>query len=287
MNAPLESEMRLPRTVRVRLALLLVCHGVASALFIAGERFEWFGKELLAVYFAQPGLLALGIVLTYRQRAFRVGLAAVGLPVLLLFAQLALENDVDSMSIAVMTLVVFAATLWGAAMVRTLGYSVRRIRSDALAETRPLRFSIRQLLLATALIAAMIALPRWVQSLEEYWQFIIPLHSGMLILIVISYGVQLAGLTAVQLLALWAALGVGSLPARIVVALAGMSCVGWVPGWYIEESLDWDRAAVYVLVGIISLLTFFVVRSCGFRLVHCRSRHQAAPTELFAPTVNV
>lgn len=269
------------RKTRVCIGLLLALHAGVGIAAVKFTELEWL-YAIVAI--TQPALLAMGIVLPYRCFAFRICLACVALPVVVLLAQLAGADGVDDYRPVFVVFFVFPAHLLPALAIRLAGGSIRQISvTDQVPP--PFRFSIAQLMLATAVIALIIVLPQWwsMRWTEEIIsEFISLFFEGgtavWIIMLLVSYPVQLASLAVIQFTALWAALRPGRLLPHLIVALTVILFAGLMPKWYLYEEIDWLRSAGMSVFGIAVFFSLLFVRSCSYRLVRSgKNRLEATP----------
>jgi hypothetical protein len=144
--------------------------------------------------------------------------------------------------------------------------SRRRLRLVDLASTAPasegIQFSIRHLLLATAIVAVVLGIGRGVRTITDtQW------------VNVVAVAIFPPCFIMVELATLWASLGIGRPIPRLAVVIPTAFVVGAVPAFYLpgpptQES--WQYFIWPAIVGLQALITagsLLVVRSCGWRLV--------------------
>ena len=244
-----------------RLQILAVAHvtlGVVTSFLAPVELFSPFGLghipivPFLASALCQAFLLSFWVAASQAATWMRLAGLVAGAVYLEALVPAGLRREV--MGISTITIVVTTATLL---VVRWLGVSCRR-QDDARQSARPgpdgLRFSIRGLMIFTAVVALICALARALEGYRNPFLFI-PVWALCFV--------------AVGLVSLWAVLG-HAYPLRrgpVVFVLspvlgaffafaAGVHQAGWI---YI--------LLIMLLYPATLLASLLVVRSCGYRLV--------------------
>jgi len=130
-----------------------------------------------------------------------------------------------------------------------------------------LQFSIRHVLLATAVVAVVLGMGRGISTFADMVGKGAFLAEARLELFVATLS---PCLIVVDLATLWAALGTGRPPPRLAVVLPMAFVVGTIPIYYLgnEDSSSFVVwSVIFGLQAIITAASLLVVRSCGWRLV--------------------
>jgi len=146
-----------------------------------------------------------------------------------------------------------------------LRHGRRRLRLVDVASAGPasegFQFSIRHLLLATAIVAVVLGIGRGVRTISNT-------HSDIVALAIFP-----PCFIMVELATLWAALGIGRPTPRLAVVVPTAFVVGAIPVFYVPGPSDTDLSeltiwpAIVALQSIITAGSLLVVRSNGWRLV--------------------
>jgi len=253
---------------KVKIGLLVAVHIVAGLLLvwaranglhtirrmIAGFPIHTVG--LFALVFADTGLIGFwGGLSTAR---FKWRLPAVYVAAMHLAA--VLQQKFSAFIMIALTSVSILVIL------SRLRNSRKRLRLAHLANESSLKegfqFTIRQLLVITAVVAVVLAIGRGVRMITAtQWgdALAVVIYTPCFIL--------------VELAMLWAALGIGSPTPRLAIVVPTSFAVGAVPAYYLEGvgHANWQRfvywSTVVGLQAIITAASLLVVRTCGLRLV--------------------
>ncbi len=242
---------------KAKIGLLVAVHvvgGLLMAWYVKTHRLSpasnWISTGLLALVLAQAGLIGVWGGLSTIRLALR--LPAVVAATALAWAVLLIVNSMamlfDFLNITLTAVPIFV-------VLSVLRYSRRRLRLAHLANESPsakgFQFSIRHLLLATAIVAVVLGISRAVRASLNT-------QSGIVLV-----GVYPPCGVVVELATLWAALGMGRPTLRLVVIVPAAFVVG-IPtlGW-----MWMPFSAHFGLQAIITAASLLVVRSCGWRMV--------------------
>ena len=146
-----------------------------------------------------------------------------------------------------------------------------------------LQYTSRHLLLATAVVAVVLATGRGLRPLfDGGWIYHQVLFTAILILVLIL----------VELATLWAALGIGRPTPKLAVVVPSAFVVEAILAYYQEDILptDWGGLSDFIfwpaVVGLQAIITagsLLVVRSCGWRLVRGAATDGKAAREEIEP----
>jgi hypothetical protein len=163
----------------------------------------------------------------------------------------------------------------GAAIIVFLSLTIfrigRRLHLAAYSTTRMstegFQFTIKHLFIIMAMVAAVLGLGRWVQSL-------VAIHApDDLSEVLLFVAVVCPCVVSAELAVLWAALGMGPPTVRLFAALPASFLLGTIPPYYLKVMIqpDWkDFVAWSCMIGlqaVVSAGSLLVVRSCGYRIV--------------------
>jgi hypothetical protein len=251
---------------KTKIGLLVAGHIVAGLLLV------WFARHSTAAYpialfglfalvFAEAGLIGFWGGLSAIRLVFR--LLAVLLATLYLWAVFVVALPEGKNPSAFLVIALTAVPIL--VVLVFLRHSRRRLRLAHLANKSPssegFQFSIRHLLLVTALVATVLGIGRGIRS-----------NSGTQ-----SDAVGVATFPPcfimVQLATLWAALGIGRPIPRLAVVVPMALIVGAIPSFYLPRPTEVAILQLFIwpaIVGLQAIITaasLLVVRSCGWRLV--------------------
>jgi hypothetical protein len=259
--------------VAVHLGLLLVFMLVFSGLVDVNHSTRPSVQDMLlvsfvALIFAQLGLLAFGAAFSPVGWWKRWGGLAVAVACLEVLIDLALDLELFLMPC------VFTALIAGSLLVmQRLGIRLRvlpDLASVPEAESDRLRFSIRELMILTAVVALPIAGARklQIQTAPDYSDLSLTIRWSSCFLVVALLTLR-TGLGVTHPLKWGLVLGVLSPALGLLIAHAADAN----PNGYIDISL------IMVLCAAILLSSLLVVRSCGFRLVKWSVPGSSPPTD--------
>jgi hypothetical protein len=257
---------------KVKISLLLAAHVVGGLVLALTARpagtFPFAFLGLFALLFAEAGLVGFWGGLSAVRLVFR--LFAVLLATLYLWAVFVLAmRDGEIYSV----LLVFALTVVPIVVVLVaLRNNRRRLRLVDLASAAPasegFQFSIRHLLIATAIVAVVLGIGRAIRTISNTKSDMVAVATFPPCFIM------------VELATLWAALGLGRPAPRFAVVVPTAFVVGAIPAFYLPGPTareSWQFFIWPIIVAIQSIITavsLLVVRSCGWRLV----RGEKGPT---------
>jgi hypothetical protein len=246
---------------KTKIGLLVVVHVVAGLVlaWTAGTdaSFPVALIGLWALAFAEAGLMGIwGALSTIRlvSRLCTVLFATLYLGALLVL----MVNGMDPLVFLIIALTVVPILV----VLSCLRHSRRRLRLVDLASAGPapegFQFSIRHLLLATAIVAVVLGIGRGVRTISN----------GQSDLVFVA--IFPPCFVMVELATLWAGLGIGRPLPRLAIVVPTAFVVGAIPVFYMPGSSDHEIIGWPIIVGLQAMITacsLLVVRSCGWRLV--------------------
>lgn len=246
-----------------KIGLLLVGH-IVVVLFLAfagrqsGGDFVVGIVALISLMFADVGLVGIwgGVGLTrlaWRVPAVVAATAYVGtVPIAIVDGRV----GTDLAFLGVLSL----SALTTLVVVGGLRHSRLKLRLIEQANVSPpskgFQFSIRHLLLATAIVATVLGLGQVVRAFAGEWQ-------GSLLA-----AITLLCFALLQLAMLWASLGIGRPAPRLAVVAPASFMLGAIPVFYLRRHTQ-QKLAFVICIGLSAVITaasLLVVRSCGWRL---------------------
>lgn len=251
---------------------LVACHLVAGFFLAVFWRSlgEFVFVVILTLTVAQAALIGMWLGLGVARFDLRFAVALFGPPGLCILVSLLVGQDIIMVLLIPYGLIVYGLIVGPiASILGVLRNSRLKLRVVQLALAPPhsgrLRFGIRHVLLATALVAVVLGLGRAVRgSSNEHEVF------GLFIVLA-------PGLMAVEFATLWAALAIGRPGFRLAIVLPAALMVGAIPVYYFAGprqeigAADPKALVVYsaffVAQAFIIAASLLVVRSCGWRLV--------------------
>ena len=258
-----------------RLAAAHIVAGLGLAAFVdVNAGLDWFPSSINALFTAligsELGLLGLGMAAAIGQPANRarsactIGAATLWVWLLTFFALGAANRSPPSPPAFILWLApwmslaswAFGCVLWA------WGVRLLRVASSSDALTEAFQFTIRQLFVLTALVAALLAAGRVIRAVVTRDRGVLMYESAAVVVVAIAAA-------TIVLTSLWSALGSGRPARRLPIALAVAAASGVVPAFY----FDLPPLAYLILAGVAVLLSFItaesllVVRRCGYRLV--------------------
>ncbi len=260
----------LPRALIARLVAVAACH-ILLGLVLSQARLV--GSALLIeLLISEAGLLGFASVLLPVRRSIRSLALAVGLVYLHLFAWFRFPASAATFSL---WFVGFAAAMVVASgIARLRGFELRQgeVLSAAMSFPRP-QFTMWHLFNIVTVAGVLAACTRWMLQAQ------------------MAYDEQLcrnAFLGATGFLCLmasiWAVLSVGRAWPRTIVALLLAITLGRIGGSLFPTKTEWwmwpTATTTQTMFEIVSL---WVVRSCGYRLVRRRGMREASPTLVCEP----
>jgi hypothetical protein len=141
-----------------------------------------------------------------------------------------------------------------------------------------LQFTIRHLLMATAVVAIVLGIGQGVRAFADGQG-----EEGFFMAARLDLFVAILSpcLIVVDLVTLWAALGIGRPTSRLAVVVPMAFVLGTIPMYYLGEK-GWSSliiwSAIMGLQAIIIAASLLVVRSCGWRLVLCPTTISTRPS---------
>jgi len=256
-------------STKVKISLLVGAHVIGGLLMawyvnthhIISPVSTWMSTGRLTLVFTQAGLIGIWGGLSTIRIAWR--LTAVVATTAFAWAALFIVNPAGGKHIAIHIMLNTVPILVVLSVVR---YSRRRLRLAHLANETPaangFQFSIRHLLLATAIVAIVLGIGRGVRTFGNT-------QSGVVAMVIYPFCFSLVALAT-----LWAALGIGRPIPRVAVVVLTAFAVGTIPMYYNgmlgQAGLGWwcmMWSAMFGLQAIISAASLLVVRSCGWRMV--------------------
>ena len=249
-------------STKMKMSLLVAAHVVAGVVLAwAGRPFRYDpirSAGLVALLFADSGLVGVwgGLSLTRLTWRFPAVLVAI----LYFWGVMSFEGFNPSIAEYLMiafptvALVMVLIGLWHSRYGLYLAHL-----PDELPLPNGFQFSIRHLLLATAIVAIVLGVWRGVQSISEH-------HYNFRVLVTIPLCI-----IVVELATLWATLGMGRLLLRLAVIVALAFGIGMIPLLLFGQEADLQTmthfSSIFGFQAIISAASLLVVRSCGWRLV--------------------
>jgi hypothetical protein len=256
-------------STKVKIGLLLAVHvgaGLLLAWYVNTYRLSpvsnWISTGLLTLVLAQAGLIGVWGGLSTIRLALRlpavVAATALAWAVLFIMNPMAKLFDFLNITLTVMPILV---------VLSVKRYSRGRLRLAHLANESPaakrFQFSIRHLLLATAVVAVLLGIGGGVRTF-------INTHGSIMAVAILS-----PFFVMVELATLWAALGVGKPTLRLAVVVPTAFVIGTVPMYYfygrlVGQGFGWMWMLLSGMFGchaIISAASLLVVRSCGWRML--------------------
>lgn len=258
-----------------RIKALLVVQVIALPLATALASNDWGPATAVffSLVFSEAGLLGLWAAFGKSRRWLRTLCTLVGLVCLSIaipIAQVGRQWLDDVRDLLISLLVVALPALFAFCVLRRLQQKrgLRLVRSPPLqATSEGIQFSIKHLMAATAIVAAIISIRRGLQSLGYDDQS--PLSWLDMTIIVTAI---VPCLVLVELATFWAALGLSRPFPRLMVVVPSGFLVGIVPPFYSSSGMDSGLYAIWSgITGFQVLLTaatLLVFRSCGWRM--CR-----------------
>lgn len=246
--------------------LLVVLHclvTVGSAVLLATATRNAAALVYVALVLSQASLLGMWMALGRTHFAFRSLAAVVGI-FALGFALGSGIHEVDTEWFVLVALVmIFVAGVVG--LLRLLGIRAFHLAESSATSTRDLQFTIRQLMLATLIVACLLGIGRALAP------FLPPAR-------VITFGLALAiCFAAVAVSALWGTLGIRNVEARITAAsLVAVVTAGIV--YYVVEVTQVDPGSIWFTIVLaysaLMIISLIAVRFSGYRIARISRRSQ-------------
>lgn len=274
-------------TMIAKTKLLVAAHLVAlPVLTSAAFGTSWpnpAGTIHLSLVFADGGLLGLWAALGTARRWIRLVITGFGMICLFLAAIVAENRPIDFDELAMMAVLIAAPTGVVFVVLTALRSGRRALcltRSRMLpGSSEGLQFTIKHLLIATAVVAVVLSCGKAVQV----WH-----ASGTTwIEMAVVIAVVCPCLVLVELATFWGSLGIGRPLPRLLVVVPTAFVIGLVPPFYFMAGLGTTFFVAWSCVtgcqALITAGTLLVVRSSGWRL--CRAPDVRQSWVAGAPTV--
>ena len=251
-------------TPLIGIPLLVLAHVLADLVVIPFSAPRWPSPGVMAFFaltFAQVSLIGIwvGIGRCWLLLRLIVGAIVVAL-------EYALAVAFKDANLEILFLMGGSAVAAAIALLVSRLWHVRLIRLDISKltdATEGLKFSIRHLLYLTIAVAMLLTIGRSVSvnlGTPEEWPFIIALSICF---------------ASIALTSVWASLGTGIVPVRMLVLLLISYGTGFIPPYY-WVSIRGGFIAFPILTGLLGLIgggSVLVCRACGYRVV--QMQHEA------------
>jgi len=251
---------------KTKISLLVAGHVVAGLLLAwaaepAANGFPVAQLGLFALVFAEAGLIGFWGGLSAARSAWRLFAVLVATLYLWAIFAVAIRDPNDHLALFVIALTIVPVFV----ILSCLRHSRRQLRTVDLASlstaTEGFQFSIRHLMLATAIVALVLGIGRGIRTISNR-------QSDIVVVAVFP-----PCFVMVELATLWAAFGIGRPTPRLAVVVPTAFIVGAIPVFYapgpsdpsIPKLLIWPT--IVSLQAIITACSLLVIRSCGWRLV--------------------